>query len=309
MKIQTIFLLVVVFILLYVVVYYISKDASTLSSYIKSGTVQTTISPKSIVGENGASSLNYSYSVWFNVDDWNYRYGDIKVIFGRYYDTATGSSQTPTLPPAATTTPPPAATATPSTMASSSGGANSSNSVTTVPQLADFLNSIAGNSTTTSSSSDLIQVTSSNYVKYGPSPLVVLGPTRNNLYVCVQCSGVRIPYIMEITNVPIQRWVNLFVSVYGRTLDVYLDGKLVKTGIMPNIASVNPNSSIYLTPDGGFNGWTSKLQYWDTPSDPQKAWNTYKAGYGNTLFNSLLGKYQVQISVLKDNQPTTSVII
>ena len=49
---------------------------------------------------------------------------------------------------------------------------------------------------------------------------------------------------MEIVNVPIQRWVNIFISVFGRTLDVYLDGKLVKTGILPSIAKVNPNANI-----------------------------------------------------------------
>ena len=57
---------------------------------------------------------------------------------------------------------------------------------------------------------------------------------------------------VEVVNIPIQKWCNLFFSVYGRTLDIYLDGKLVQTSILPGTAKIAPMANIYLTPDGGF---------------------------------------------------------
>ena len=41
-----------------------------------------------------------------------------------------------------------------------------------------------------------------------------------------------------------------------------------------------------------FNGWTSKLAYWNNSSNPQMAWDTYMDGYGGSLFANLLGKLQ-----------------
>ena len=40
-----------------------------------------------------------------------------------------------------------------------------------------------------------------------------------------------------ITNFPLQTWVNISVSVYNRAIDVYIDGKLIKTCGMPTVAS------------------------------------------------------------------------
>ena len=114
----------------------------------------------------------------------------------------------------------------------------------------------------------------------------------------------------EIENVPIQRWVNLFFSVYGRTLDIYLDGKLVRTNILPGIANINQSAPTFITPMGGFYGWTSKFQYWPNASDPQQAWNVYKAGYGgNSILSSLIGQYQVKVALINNGQETSSLEI
>ena len=112
-----------------------------------------------------------------------------------------------------------------------------------------------------------------------------------------------------VANVPIQRWCNLFVSVYGRTLDLYLDGKLVRTCVLPGVAKIDANAPVYVTPNGGFSGWTSRFQYWPDSSDPQRAWNIYKAGYGGSLLGGLFGKYTVKISLMEgDTEDSTWTI-
>jgi hypothetical protein len=140
-----------------------------------------------------------------------------------------------------------------------------------------------------------------------PCPSVVLGPTQNNIAVSLAVypgldeqptDGTNyIVHNCSIANIPIQRWVNLLVSAYGRALDLYIDGKLVKTCVLPGVAKIDSIAPVYITPMGGFSGWTSNFQYWSDSSDPQQAWNVYKAGYGGSLLGNLFGKYTVKVSV------------
>ena len=150
-----------------------------------------------------------------------------------------------------------------------------------------------------------------------PCPAVVLGAIENNIQISLGCfpgqneeptttGGRTVVHTCSVTNVPIQRWVNLLLSVYGRTMDIYIDGKLVRTCLLPGVASVNNNANVYVTPLGGFDGWTSKLQYWPNSLNPQEAWNVYTKGYSSSL--SLFGSYQVEISLVKNGNTQSSVI-
>jgi hypothetical protein len=136
-----------------------------------------------------------------------------------------------------------------------------------------------------------------------PCPLVVLGANENNIEVSLKCNGQVKPYTCTVRNVPIQKWTNLIISVYGRTLDTYLDGKLVRTCLLPGIAMVNNSSNVYVTPYGGFSGWTANFQYFPNPLNPQEAYNIYTAGYGGSSFSN---PYQLQISLIENGTTKTS---
>jgi hypothetical protein len=138
-----------------------------------------------------------------------------------------------------------------------------------------------------------------------PSPFIYLGADSNKLViqqaVYPSSGSSSIPTTndvdkVEIDNIPLQKWVNVLVSVYGRTLDTYLDGKLVNTHILTNTAYVgNSTSNIYVTPSGGFSGFRSNLQYFPNETDPQTAWNIYANGYGTD--GSLNNPYSVEVSL------------
>lgn len=114
----------------------------------------------------------------------------------------------------------------------------------------------------------------------------------------------------SIRNFPLQRWVNLIVSLNGRTLDVYLDGKLVRTCILPGVAKPIGESDIDITPGGGFSGWTSRLKYWAKPLNPQEAYNVYKEGPGGgTSWTNIFEKYKLKITYLVDNVEEGSISI
>ena len=247
---------IVVIVLILMLLKYIFADPYTLQN-IQSGQTASTINSSSLA-TNGSDvpSTNFAYSVWFYVNDWNYRYGEPKVIFGRMGSKSqTGSSESASVP------------------------------------------GISG---------------------IDPCPAVVLGAIENNISVSLGCypglnqeptttGGSTIVHTCSVANVPIQKWVNLIISVYGRTLDIYIDGKLVRTCLLPGIASVNNNANIYVTPAGGFDGWTSKLQYYPNPLNPQDAWNIYSKGYGS--WSSMFSTYQLQVSIVENGTTQSSVTI
>ena len=145
-----------------------------------------------------------------------------------------------------------------------------------------------------------------------PSPCVALGNTENTIHVYVKCfpptttSPTNIPDDIMVTNIPIQKWVNLSISINEKTLDVYLDGKLVKTQILSGTAQVSQND-LYLTHDGGFDGWTSKFLYFEKPMNPQQAQNIYADGPTGWMSN--LSTYQIQLSLIENGTPQSSVTI
>lgn len=244
MELKNIFLFVIIFILIIIVIRYIMSDVNTLTGLTSAQSMQT-IQPTDLTSSsNSGNTSNFTYSIWFYIEDWNYRYGEPKVIFGRM---TTGSGQRE------------------------------------------------------------------------PCPSVVLGPIQNNIIVSLSVyPGLdEVPedgnnYIVHdcpIANVPIQRWCNLLISVYGRTLDLYLEGKLVRTCVLPGVAKIDTDAPVYITPNGGFSGWTSKFQYWPDSTDPQKVWNIYRAGYGGSWLGNMFGKYTVKVSLMEGDTEDSSFTI
>ena len=256
----TIVIAILAIVLIFMLLNYLVTDPYTLQN-IQDGKTASTI-PAEDLPTNGTDvpSSNFAYSVWFYVNNWNYRYGKPKIIFGRMGAvTADGEGSVP--------------------------GVNGKN----------------------------------------PCPLVVLGAVENNIAISVSCfpgaeeapatstttpattQARTITHTCSVTNIPIQKWVNLTMSVYGRTLDIYIDGKLVRTCLLPGIVSVNNNSDIQVTPLGGFEGWTAKLQYYPNSINPQEAWNIYTKGYSS--WASSFKSYDVEISLMENGVAQNTITI
>jgi hypothetical protein len=161
---------------------------------------------------------------------------------------------------------------------------------------------------------------------------LALDPVRNDLQIYVDYDSNLIPPTIDssgnidpslqtsfckVSNFPIQSWVNISVSVYNRAVDVYIDGKLVKTCPLPNVAStIGAGSTIYIggTASGtipGFDGYIASVIYNPDVISPQDAWNIYARGYSNTGFGfgNLFQRYKLQFAFLKDNSVVSSLTI
>lgn len=114
----------------------------------------------------------------------------------------------------------------------------------------------------------------------------------------------------EIHNIPLQKWTNIIISVNTKVIDVYLNGKLVKTCIMqkPPVLGTT-QEKVFLTPGNGFTGETANFRFFSDSLNPQQAWNVYKSGYGSGILSGLLNKYKLKVAFMKDNVEHNSFII
>lgn len=85
----------------------------------------------------------------------------------------------------------------------------------------------------------------------------------------------------EFKNFPLQKWVNVNVSMRNNVLDIFIDGKLVKSCILKGSPTVN-SGDIHLCKQGpngyGFNGYISRLEYTNKALDYDTIINNYKKG-------------------------------
>jgi hypothetical protein len=98
-------------------------------------------------------------------------------------------------------------------------------------------------------------------------------------------------------NFPIQTWVHVIVSVDNNYIDVYMNGKLVKS-IQASLEAPSTGASIVY----GLNkAYLAKFVRNTSPIDPQTAWNNYTVGNGvSGSMSSLLGNYGATIIFNKD---------
>jgi len=326
------------------------SDVNTLTG-LASGTTMMTVEAKTLAKTQlGINTSNFAYSIWFYVNDWNYRYGESKIIFGRMGTTSSSSLNslddilnlrpcpavvldglTNTLYVALTTWPGDDS----SSSADGAGAGDNSNSLESWTNCSKcFIGDCSGcyqSYLNCKSYNDVLgwgdcaklwydcsgcyKDCSGCWSKYSSVSDYSRGYNRNGVGSGTRSSSesgsesVGSPTYSTLNNVPIQKWVNLLISVYGRSLDIYLDGKLVKTEVLPGVAYINSTSNVYVTPNGGFSGWTSKFQYYPNPIDPQTAWNIYQQGYGASILSKLFGKYQVKFSLIENGSENSSLTI
>ena len=114
----------------------------------------------------------------------------------------------------------------------------------------------------------------------------------------------------EISEFPLQKWVNLIVSFNGSAMDVYVDGKLVKSCVVNQGSKLAQTDTIILGDDSKKDtdvGFITNVKLKAAPIAPQEAWDIYSQGFGGSPWSDLLNKYKVKLSFIVDNQEQASV--
>lgn len=112
-------------------------------------------------------------------------------------------------------------------------------------------------------------------------------------------------------NFPLQKWVHILVtteaSTNGRIVDIYLDGKMVKS------VNITYDDGSYYKPNerhaiqfGQFPCYISKFERIPKTFDPKTAYNKYKQGNGGSNLGNVLGNFGLKFAVTKDEIETTA---
>jgi hypothetical protein len=105
----------------------------------------------------------------------------------------------------------------------------------------------------------------------------------------------------DVMDIDLQRWMNVTVSVNGRIMDVYLDGKLARSCIMPNAQYFSNNGAqlIMLCPSAKtFSGYISGVMYSNYALTPDVIYGRYQAGpyFSSSFLDYLMEKLGIRIS-------------
>jgi hypothetical protein len=328
MELSRILMIVAVIVLIFFLIRYIVSVNSTTLSSLNDATSSVIIPSTSLTTDsNGSSSTNFTYSLWIYISDWSYRYGQNKVILtrsasGSTTNTFDGSYMKPGL-----------------CGSSQASGSHPGCRIHTSIPLSDamsvnpsYIPTLCENTPHGCCPFSIIpkiDTTGTNCSMSGgaldPAPTMYLGATENNLFYQLTIPDPVAPsrqiiYTVGVNNVPIQRWVHTVLCVYDRTAEIYIDGKLARTAVMPNVmSSLSTNGDVYLSPaepgstssQVGFSGYTSNLKYYPAPLTPQDVWNLYRKGPGTSILSGGSGgsDYSIQVSLYDGNIEKNSITL
>jgi hypothetical protein len=124
-----------------------------------------------------------------------------------------------------------------------------------------------------------------------------LDPKSPTLYCDFYTQNSTTEKVAITTNFPIQKWVYIIVSVDGKLVDTYIDGKLITSQELPALPYVT-DTDIYV---GNFKAYAAQFQRWTSPMDPQTAWKNYMSGNGGSALTKMFSSYGIDITFKKDN--------
>jgi hypothetical protein len=72
------------------------------------------------------------------------------------------------------------------------------------------------------------------------------------------------PYqeVIEVTDLPMAKWINIVIRVQDKNCDIYVNGRLVKRRIMTEVVKQNYDN-VHVSLNGGFSGYLSNLTYYN----------------------------------------------
>jgi hypothetical protein len=83
----------------------------------------------------------------------------------------------------------------------------------------------------------------------------------------------------DIDEIDLQRWIQLTVVLNGNVCDVYMDGKLVRSCVLPSYYRVDSTGQMVKVVDrGGFDGYVSQISTYNYALNPTSIYNMYMSG-------------------------------
>lgn len=113
------------------------------------------------------------------------------------------------------------------------------------------------------------------------APGLYLGPKSNTIIV-VMNTFENITEEITIDNIPVKKWVNIIIRCDSNILDIFVNGTLTRRHILKSVPKQN-FGDVYLSMNGGFDGFTSNLRYFNHAIGTSKVQDVLKEGPNLTL--------------------------
>jgi len=154
------------------------------------------------------------------------------------------------------------------------------------------------------------------------NPSISLNPTDNSLDVSVDYFGTASQgetaagstnssgdvFTCTVENVPLQSWFSVSVTMFDRNMDIYINGRLVKSCVIPGVPKP-ATGDIILNDNGGFSGSVCNLRTFTGMLSPSDAQAFFGAGTtcgapgmaqaDDSLFAKIFG-YSFRFSIFDD---------
>jgi hypothetical protein len=93
------------------------------------------------------------------------------------------------------------------------------------------------------------------------APGLYIAPNTNQLVIMMNTFNV-INEEITVDDIPINKWVNVIIRCQNNTLDVYINGTIIKSHNLHGVPKQN-YGDVYVAPNGGFSGYISNLWYYN----------------------------------------------
>lgn len=96
--------------------------------------------------------------------------------------------------------------------------------------------------------------------------------------------------ICDLPSIDLQKWVCIGIVLNGRTVDVYMDGKLARSCVLPSFYKVDPNGArLKLMNYNGFEGYMSNVTAYAQALNPDQLYKVYMSGPSDIIAGGFLG--------------------
>jgi hypothetical protein len=93
------------------------------------------------------------------------------------------------------------------------------------------------------------------------APGVYIAPNTNDLVIFMNTFNV-INEEIKVTNIPLNKWLNVIIRCQNTTIDVYINGTITKSQELHGVPKQN-YGNVYVGMNNGFSGYISNLWYYD----------------------------------------------
>ena len=104
-----------------------------------------------------------------------------------------------------------------------------------------------------------------------------------------------------MSNFPLQKWMNVIISVDNDTVDLYIDGKLIRSHKVENRIKQIGKTGTNIIFGSPVDAYLAKMERQPKAMDPTNAWNKYMEGNGGNYFSKMFANYGGNFTLTKDD--------